>query len=325
MATKEEVMQQRQTQIIILNWNSSAATVACLRSLIPVRDVRVVVWDNASTDDSIALLESTLHALPGRCNCIASTELTKNQLTHNWLLIRHNANIGFAAAVNHVLRALLVAKDCTHVWLLNNDALANPDTLDRLHAALTKKANTGFAGSVILDYHNRDLIQCCGMKYYRWLGVGKLMLKNQSWSSTNNDRLQKIHPDFQHGASLLVSMAAIRAIGLMDDRFFLYSEEHDWQLRGAKAGWGHALATDSVVYHMGSMSTQGQKHLFFYYYTKASVILLRKHQPWYTVLIASVCCLSIQAVRTRMKPQLFSWALKGWIEGWSVSVNPGIS
>lgn len=281
------------TCAIIINYNASQETIACLRVAIDIIGLRIVVLDNGSTDDSILQLNRFTDSCPS-CELIASRK-----------------NLGFAKGVNTVLKKIGV-DSFQYFWLLNNDALPDPNALYALKRSISP-SNIGFSGSVILDYFERSKVQCSGVRYFPWLGVGKLINKDRLINEVSFD---DAHTDFQNGASLLVKSSTIKSIGLLDERFFLYSEEQDWQFRAQKIGLQNILSTDSYVYHMGSFGTSNSRHLFYYHYSKSSVLFSRKHYPFRQAVVASVFLLLITLVRTRLSPLKVKWAIKGIFEAW---------
>jgi GT2 family glycosyltransferase len=64
---------------------------------------------------------------------------------------------------------------------------------------------------------------------------------------------------------LLLRGAAIDSIGTFDERFFLYAEETDWQLRALKAGWRVGLALDATAMHLsgGTSADPARRELLF--------------------------------------------------------------
>ena len=307
------------THIIILNWNGGEDTWKCVRSVCMLPDVRITIVDNASTDDSVSFLQTQLRETGIDYALISAEEVSSLAgLPQQTSIVLSSQNLGFAKGINLVLRPLLEAESEAFVWLLNNDAIAGPDTLAPLIAALRADMNIAFAGSAIMDARRHDEVQCFGVRYYKWLGVGKMLFKGRAWDSISGQELAAAPPDFQHGASLLVRMDAIRKIGLLDERFFLYSEEHDWQQRGSKAGLRNARVPESKVYHLGSMSTARSRHLFYYYYSSSSVIFARKHHPGFTAGVATVMLSLITVIRTRLHPKSMRWALKGIREAWKI-------
>ena len=315
----------RRTHIIILNWNGAEDTWACVNSVLSLEGVRITLLDNASTDQSISYVERGLNETACAYCKIPAKELadSQNETIHADYKIRivlSALNLGFSAGINLILKPLLNSLEPEYIWLLNNDAIAAPDTLDRLLTAIEQDPFIGFAGSLIMDGKDHEMIQCFGVRYYRWFGVGKMMFKNQKLSSLSKEAQAKNSGDFQHGASLLIRKELIQKIGLLDERFFLYSEEQDWQSRAARMGFKNIRVKESKVYHLGSMSTIRSRHLFFYYYCRSALIYSRKHQPLGVNLLATMMLSMITLIRTRLHVKSMTWALKGIREAWMVKL-----
>jgi GT2 family glycosyltransferase len=63
--------------------------------------------------------------------------------------------------------------------------------------------------------------------------------------------------DWVQGACLMVRRAVIDQVGLLDDAYFMYSEELDWQRRMASAGWKVVYLPEAqIVHHEGKSSEQ---------------------------------------------------------------------
>ena len=307
------------THIIILNWNGGQDTWKCLESVYMLPDVRITVLDNASTDDSVAYIRDQLTEQQVNCTVLAANEAHQlTGLADKIAIVLSQENVGFAKGINLVLHPLLEREDIAFIWLLNNDAIALPDTLSSLLHAMKAHPQIAFAGSAIMDAKRRDEVQGFGVRYYKWLGVAKMLFKGRAWSSISKEEIADNPSHFQHGASLLIRMQAIRRIGLLDERFFLYSEEHDWQERAEKDGFGNMRVPESKVFHLGSMSTARNRHLFYYYYSRSSVIFSRKHHKVFTAIIATVMLTLITVIRTRLYPKRMRWALKGIGEAWQI-------
>jgi len=302
------------TQILILNWNNGADTVVCVKSILQYSDARVTILDNNSTDDSIELIRSGLSG--DGLVVITTGETSKIRNTNDRLvLILSPQNTGFAGGNNFLMKLYISDEQVRYFWLLNNDAVATPGTLAAMKAKMEEDSRNAFTGSLILDFFEKDKVQCCGLHYYKYFGVSKMLLKNELWTETSRSNLPYGKIGFQHGASLFVRKEALATIGLMDENFFLYFEEHDWQERAAKKGLKNNIAIDAIVYHKGSVSTSSRKHLFFYYYNRSSMIFARKHNSFF-VLLCSVFLLSgITVVRTKLNAKSLSWGIKGLAEG----------
>src|SRR5579872_6849294 len=98
--------------VVIVNWNGWRHTIAACRSLDQslYRNLKIIVVDNASSDDSVAQLRA---AIP-QADIIASS-----------------TNAGFSGGCNIGIRRALDLK-CDYVLLLNNDALVEDHTIGRL-------------------------------------------------------------------------------------------------------------------------------------------------------------------------------------------------
>lgn len=302
------------TLAIILNWNNAVDTAAAALAVLREQGADVIIVDNHSSDDSKPKIAAILSREAVSTSWEDEANFSLKGRRQQCYLLAASRNYGFAAGVNKVLRHA-TETSYRFFWLLNNDAFPAPAALSLLKEALIQDQGMGFAGSVIADYQDRNRVQCCGVKYYPFFGVSKLVLKNELLTAVDPARLREERIDFQHGASLLLSRNILETIGFMDERFFLYFEEHDWQLRASAHGLHNCLVPESLVYHKGSMSTDNAKHLFFYYYNSSAVVFSLKHNPWPYRISSILNLVLITAVRTRLRPKSFTWGIKGLYHG----------
>ncbi len=109
--------------IIVLNWNGRSYLEACLGALLlqTRQPRRIVLVDNNSTDDSIALVQRRF----------PTVEIVKNE-----------RNLGYAGGNNVVLREL----DSDLAVLINPDIVVSRDWLQQMLAALEEDSFIGIAG-----------------------------------------------------------------------------------------------------------------------------------------------------------------------------------
>lgn len=236
---------------MVLNWNKAARTAACVAALArQTRHLTVVVVDNGS--DGAALGEL------GRC-CV---------------VLRNERNLGFTGGVNAGIRRAL-ADGAKFVWLLNNDAEAAPDALERMLAAVAADPRIGLASPLIRNGDAGDAIEFCG-----GLRQGNDFLTTADpityarWSDTAPDRIWLV------GTALLVRRRLIEAIGLFDERFFAYWEDNDYSVRSHAAGFRNVVVPDAVVRHWSGnpLADAGSKPVHYYYYmARNEMLFLRKH------------------------------------------------
>src|ERR1700757_1370728 len=111
---------------IVLNWNGWRDTSICVLSLLQQNYANhwVIVVDNGSTDDSVTRLRQEF------------PEIT---------LIENKTNLGFAAGCNVGIREALAA-GADFVWLLNSDAIADPNALHSLVETASRDPRIGAVG-----------------------------------------------------------------------------------------------------------------------------------------------------------------------------------
>jgi glycosyltransferase involved in cell wall biosynthesis/GT2 family glycosyltransferase len=152
------------------------------------------------------------------------------------------ANLGFAAGVNVGLRRVPDGRD---VLLLNPDALLTADSLtalhDRLHAPGSERIG---AVSPRLVHPSSGAIERVvwpfpspARMWLEALGLGRLLPQREG---------------FCVGAVLLLRREALDEVGHLDERFFLYAEETDWQRRARDAGWLSSEVSSVTATHEGA-------------------------------------------------------------------------
>ena len=271
--------------VVVLNWNGAADTGACVDSLRRLRyaDFAVVVCDNDSRADQLDELRRWGRTLPGGLPEIGPDAAS---LPAPVALLRTGANLGFAGGVNMGLRVALAQPDVAYAWILNNDCIVDPDALGALVERMRRDARLGLCGSTLVFHHARDTVQALGgASYQPWRGRSKALGAFAPIESVPSDPGPvERRMDYVVGASMLVSRAFLERVGLMDDSYFLYSEEHDWAHRGRRAGFGLGWAPRSHVFHkhgatIGTAPSGGSERSLFYLYRNKALFTAR-HYPW---------------------------------------------
>jgi GT2 family glycosyltransferase len=233
--------------VIIPHLNRLEDTAACCRSLANQTHppARILIIDNGSTEHDEAALAA---------------------VCPNARVIRLDENRGFAAAVNIGLREALADPATTHAWVLNNDTICPPETLEKLLAAVESTPDTGLAGC--------PMIEGKGTPNERIVAAGKTLLR--PWMIPVNAKTDQV-PDYISGACLLVKRKTIEDIGLLDDGFFFFFEDADYSLRAKQANWRLSVAPDVLIQHLGSATVRHQSELQARAYRTGHLRLLRKY------------------------------------------------
>lgn len=280
--------------VLLLNWNGWRDTIECLESVLRLDwpSVRVVVCDNGSSDDSIDRLVAwadgtvagpdpahpQLRALvrPPVAKPIPYLRLTRAAsesaevaaASAPLTIIDVGSNLGFAGGNNVGLRYLARTGAEGYVWVLNNDTVVAPDALRALVGVAREHPDIGVVGSTLLDYQMPErVLEAGGGSLSRWHG----------WTVPRSATIDAVPLEFVKGASMLVSLGTVRRVGLMDERFFLYSEDVDWCLAMRARGLRLAHAEGSRVWHKEGASSGHRSPVHDYHSVKGALMLVHKH------------------------------------------------
>ena len=237
-------------QIVVLNWNNYSDTASCLSSLrqLHYENHEVVVVDNGSTDDSASQVRN---AFP-QVRVIETTN-----------------NLGFAGGCNVGIRDAL-GRDAQFVWLLNNDTLVDPEALQTLIDKATSDNRMGAVGSAIYAMGDPTRLSAWGGgRINFWLGRSRHFLHPVPDESV----------DFITGASMLIALDAIKQVGLLSERFFMYWEDADFCYRLRAANWKIGVAGQSRIWHKGSASVGKASVCLDSYFNASATRFFHKHAP----------------------------------------------
>jgi GT2 family glycosyltransferase len=227
--------------VVIVTYNSARVLGGCLASLPDgakgAHLATVVVVDNASKDDSLALAGQAA-GLPVRT-------------------VQTGRNAGYAAAVNAATEVLDLG-ELDAVFVMNPDCRLRPGSLAALAGALGREG-TGIAVPMLVStegvlHHSLRRVPTVRAALAEALIGGRLAGRFGSLSEMVTDPARYRRPgpaDWATGAAMLVSAAAIPEIGPWDESFLLYSEETDYALRAADLGWTLWYEPTAVVEHIG--------------------------------------------------------------------------
>ena len=217
--------------IVILNWNGAAM----LRQYLPTvlryssDEATVYVADNASTDDSLALLR---------------TEFPEVRL------IEQEKNWGFADGYNKALRQV----DAEYYLLLNSDIEVTHHWLTPLIEFMDTHTDFAACQPKLLSIVDRDMFEYAGASGGYLDRYGYPFCRGRVFGTIEEDNGQY---DYQAevlwatGAALMIRSADYWSVGGLDGRFFAHQEEIDlcWRLR--LRGRRMMCLPESYVYHVG--------------------------------------------------------------------------
>ena len=198
--------------IVIVSYNAHADLARCLESLAahpPAVSHEIVVVDNASSDGSQEVAEARAPQVR---------------------LIRQATNAGFAAANNVGIRS----SSGDLILLLNSDTIVPAGAIDTLVDRLRNWPTAAAAGPRLVDGAGRaelsfgPMISPLAELWQKT--IVSLHARNvgpvSRWVERVTSREKVV--DWVSGAALLVYRRDAEAVGLLDERFFLYTEDVDF-------------------------------------------------------------------------------------------------
>jgi len=179
-------------------------------------------------------------------------------------VINLGTNLGFATANN---RALALC-DTEFVVLLNPDAFAEPEWLDRLLQAAVNHPDVATFGSCQLIYSSENLIDGTGDCYH----FSGLVWRNKHGESIENVDLVSREIFAPCAAAAMYRRQTLLDLGGFDEDFFCYVEDVDLGFRLRLAGNKAMYVANAVVHHVGSAMTGGQHSDFSIYHGHRNLV-----------------------------------------------------
>ena len=227
--------------VIIVNYNTRDVTSKAVQSVLDHcggLNLEVIVVDNDSSDDSVTALRT------------AFPEARILAAGHNGGYAWGN-NIGIRQARGRYL------------LILNPDAQVYDGTLERAVSYLENNPDIGILGghvSLENGAQQPTLFRQVSLSSLFWniLVPNRIIRKtrmfgDQRYASRARDTVQDV--DVVAGCFMMVPRTIIDAVGVMNDRFFMYSEESEWCWRVRQAGLKVRYNPDIRLLHYGAVST----------------------------------------------------------------------
>jgi hypothetical protein len=242
--------------IVIVSFNARADLDRCLASLHdapPARSHEIIVVDNASSDGS----------------AIAARQWPGVRV------IDAGSNLGFAAGNNLGIRA----GGGANVLLLNSDTIVPPGAIDSLLARFDRQPDVAVIGPRLVDGTGRAELSFGKM-------VGPLVQLKMHLARGDAEVLTRseAYPDWVSGACLLVRRADAEAVGLLDQRYFMYLEDVDFCAAIRARGRRILFAPEVTITHLRGRSAPSRASTWEVSHSSL-LVFYKKHHPLWTPLL----------------------------------------
>ena len=248
--------------IVIVTYNSSTHIDGCLRSLTdnpPHVEHEVVVVDNASPDGTAAAVRARWKAVR---------------------TIDAGANLGFARANNLGIRQSAGSL----ILLLNPDTVIPPGAIDILVAALDARPDAAVVGPRLIDSDGRVELSFGWMMSPLAEARQKLLTRGSArggpvaaYVVSLTRRAREV--DWVSGACLLVRRDDADAVGLMDERYFMYAEDVDFCAAIRTRGRRVLFTPAAEVVHLRGQSRATASAATEAAYRRSQIAFYEKHHP----------------------------------------------
>ncbi|KIC91332.1 glycosyltransferase family 2 protein [Flavihumibacter sp. ZG627] len=252
---------QATLSIVILNWNGRKYLEKFLPSVLAsgYPSFEVIVADNASSDDSVAFLQTAFPTVK---------------------VLQLPENYGFAKGYNEALKQV----HSDYYILLNSDVEVEPGWLHPLMALIQSDDTIGACQPKILMYDNKASFEYAGAAG-GWLdSLGYPFARGRVFDFCELDHGQYNDnaPVFwASGAALLVRAKLYHELGGLDEFFFAHQEEIDFCWRMQLAGYKVMVCPASVVYHVGGGTLPKGNEWKVFLNFRNNLVMLAKNLPLY--------------------------------------------
>jgi N-acetylglucosaminyl-diphospho-decaprenol L-rhamnosyltransferase len=226
--------------LFVVHWNQPAECIATVNALrtqnIPLQ---VTVIDNNSRPEAF--------------------ETLKSKLGPDVRLVRLNQNKGWGGALNVALKQWLEQSANRYCLLSAHDAVPEPKCLQLLVEAVEADAQIGIACP---QYHDPFI-----GRFSRLRGVFPERVRASISGSTQI-------VDVPHGTLMLCRRECLQQIGLFDERYFAYGDEHELGVRARRNRWKVAMVWGAIVTNPGTWT---ESPLRSYLFARNSLLLVRDY------------------------------------------------
>ena len=287
--------------IVILNWNGREDVLNCVSTLprLEYPNYAATVVDNASSDGSV--------------------EALRQRFPQQRVLVMEK-NLGFCGGNNRGIADAL-EQGAHHVLLLNNDTEMHPRLLDELVRVAQTDGRIGAVGAKNLRLEDpREIWGAYGDITY-----GSELVQVRGKGEPDGPRYEDVRDvGWVIGNGLMMTRAAIDAIGGLDENFFGYHEDVDWCARARARGFRIVYNGRAVIFHKGFGAADPARPVKFpvlYFLGRNGILFARKHGTplqrarYVTLFLANVARLYVRGRTGREARESYRWLLRGFYHG----------
>jgi len=255
--------------IVIVNYNNRGLLRQCLKSLFSnlkstLLTYKVILIDNKSLDASVDMVREEFPSVR---------------------LIPLEKNIGYARGVNAGIKSI----ECKYYLILNMDTtIVQEKAIEKMVEFMNSNRKVGLAGPKLINPNGTVQVSTCLFPKFMYPIYRRTFLKKfpnakksiHKYLMFDWDHNESITVDWVLGTGMIVRNEAIKQVGLMDERFFMYFEDVDWCRRFWENQWQVYYMHDIQIVHYhsrGSAKKSGLPSIFLNKLTRVHIISWLKY------------------------------------------------
>ena len=201
-----------------------------------------------------------------------------------WVELLQLTNNNGYAGNNNVGITYAIEKGADWILILNDDTLLAADFYDRLIQAAAADPKAGMLGPLVYHADEPEVIQSAGGYFdNQWNGLHFGIDQPDTGQFATNREVTWLN-----GCAILCRADVLKAIGGLDEKFFLYNEEVDLCLRVKEAGWKIKFTPGAKLWHKGVNRNYQPSPYVTYYMVRNHLFLLKKHNAPLRVRVAAL-------------------------------------
>jgi len=226
--------------LFLVHWNRPLECLETIQALLNQKiPLRIIIVDNASE--------------------AAAIETLRDGVGSKAEIVQLEENKGWGPALNVVLREWLESEQNQYCLISAHDAEPSDNCVELLLQAMERDPQIAIACPQYADATVPSL--SCLRGVYQAHGVPL---------TSGTPELV----DVPHGTLMLMRRACLSQIGLFDERYFAYGDEHELGARAVRRGWKIALVSGATVTNRGTWTPSVWRS---YLFPRNSLLLVHDH------------------------------------------------
>ncbi|MDP9099944.1 MAG: glycosyltransferase family 2 protein [Verrucomicrobiota bacterium] len=266
--------------LFVVHWNQPAECLATMEAL---------GAQNIPLDPIVIDNDSKPHA----------REILETRLGPEVELVRLDKNRGWGGALNIALKNWLERRPNRFCIISAHDAVPAPECLRLLIEAAEADPRVGIACP---QYHDPLIARFSPLR-----GVVPERVR-----ALPRGVAQPV--DAAHGTLMLCRRECLQQIGLFDERYFAYGDEHELGMRARRNGWKVVMIWGAIVTNPG---TATESPLRSYLFARNSLLLVRDYAGWWSALLRAMMIL-LNTLRLMLQSPGRNFAFSARARFWAV-------